>query len=184
MRSRRAGLLGGPFPSFSLRVNNRAGSRRFQQAGPSNSASCAPGLPALGGAVTVQETPLSQLCEQASGMMGRAEIQMLQGIWVGDGGARGARTEPAPHPHAYTHPGNRPGPPVAPRKSSPRHAGGRDRVQERRGERSCSRGLPPWTPQAVGDRDPPGLPRCFGLRPALAAGKVARSADRPGQGPQ
>lgn len=69
---------------------------------------------------------------------------MLQGTWGRGGGwaeereAHAQNQFPTPTSYPYTHPGNAPGPPVAPRKLSPRYAGGRDKVQERRGECGCA----------------------------------------------
>lgn len=88
-------------------------------------------------------------------MMGRAEMQMLRtGDLAGGGGERRALNL-FPPTHTL---GNVLGPPVAWRKLSPRQAGNRYRAQ------------------AVGDSGPPGLPRCSGLHPAPAAGKVAPAA--------
>lgn len=87
--------------------------------------------------------------------MGRAEMQMLRtGDLAGGGGERRALNL-FPHTHTL---GNVLGPPVAWRKLSPRQAGNRYRAQ------------------AVGDSGPPELPRCSGLHPAPAAGKVAPAA--------
>lgn len=104
MRSRRAGLLGGPFPSFSLRVSYRAGSRRFQRAGPSNSASCAPGLSALGwGGHGGRDTPFSTLRADE-----RDDGQGSDVDAAGDLGAEERETHAlnqSPHPHPTHTPG-------------------------------------------------------------------------------